>query len=185
MQMLTDIHTHTPGRSDAMLSVEPPAVLSRDPMVGDTPFSLSLHPWHITESSISEFDEALALCSGSPMLMGIGECGLDSHCTTPLRLQVEAFVYSLAVAQRLKLMTIIHCVGHWAELQQCVRQVWKNGGACEAYVQGCPLVIHGFRKGPVLARQLVAQGFCLSLGEHFNPEVPGIVPPDRLFRESD
>ena len=48
-----------------------------------------------------------------------------------------------------------------------------------------PLIVHGFRKGPQLARQLLAAGFHLSLGEKFNPEVARIVPTSRLWFETD
>lgn len=183
---LTDIHTHHRNRSSALLSVEAHEVLSADGISWpQTPFSLSLHPWHLTPESVSQFQSLLLEAKDNPLLLGIGECGLDGKCETPLPLQIEAFLASLSAAKELRLPVIIHCVGLWAEMQQCVRQVWGNGGALEALSSGCPLIVHGFRKGPELCRQLVDAGFCISLGKYYNEACLGVIPADRLFHETD
>lgn len=180
-RQLNDIHTHHEGRSDALLSLMP----GRDVIPAPTPFSLSLHPWFLDGSSLESFRQALSSCLGNPLLLGIGESGLDNRCQTPLPLQHEAFRLSLETARDLRLPLIIHCVGLWGEMQQDVRQIWGPRGAQAAYDAGSPLIIHGFRKGAVLARQLIDGGFCLSLGRHFHPEIVGLVPSARLFRETD
>lgn len=180
-RQLNDIHTHQEGRSDALLSLMP----GRDPIPAATPFSLSLHPWFLDEGSIGLFREALCRFQDHPLLMGIGESGLDNRCQTPLPLQHEAFLLSLQAARDLRLPLIIHCVGLWGEMQQDVRQVWGAQGAQVAYDADSPLIIHGFRKGPQLARQLLDAGFCLSLGQHFHPEIADLIPPERLFHETD
>ena len=180
-RQLNDIHTHQEGRSDALLSLMP----GRDPIPAATPFSLSLHPWFLDEGSIGLFREALCRFQDHPLLMGIGESGLDNRCQTPLPLQHEAFLLSLQAARDLRLPLIIHCVGLWGEMQQDVRQVWGARGAQAAYDADSPLIIHGFRKGPQLARQLLDAGFCLSLGQHFHPEIADLIPAERLFHETD
>lgn len=38
-------------------------------------------------------------------------------------------------------------------------------------------IIHGFRRKPELARQLVDAGFDISIGTKYNPGVPAVVPP--------
>jgi Tat protein secretion system quality control protein TatD with DNase activity len=48
-----------------------------------------------------------------------------------------------------------------------------------------PLIIHGFRKGPQLARQLLDAGFSISIGTHHHPDILSIIPPHRLYHETD
>ena len=64
-------------------------------------------------------------------------------------------------------------------MMQCCREAGLLTSDCP------PLIVHGFRKGPQLAQQLLDVGFHISLGEKFNPEVAKIVPSDRLWRETD
>lgn len=108
-----------------------------------------------------------------PQFVAIGECGLDSHSSTPPDLQLKAFRAALQVADELHKPVIIHCVKCW---NQVISEVKGHEG---------PFIIHGFRKGPVLARQLLDAGFSLSLGLHYHPEVIKIIPEDRLYRETD
>ena len=189
IRQLSDIHTHTPGRSNALLSVEPSQILpdiSHSPFpILHSPFSLSLHPWHLTPSSAGDFNRCIEHCKDNPMLMGIGECGLDNHCDTQLALQKEAFLLSLRTARQMHLPVIVHCVGYWAEMMECVREVWGASGANAALSDGVPIIIHGFRKGPDLTRQLLAAGFCISLGNRYNTASAELIPADRLFRETD
>lgn len=186
IRQLTDIHTHHRNRPDALLSLEPHELpFSHDRMLPDTPFSISLHPWHLTGDTVARFHDIIGMCKDNQMLMGIGECGLDNKCGTPLSLQTEAFLVSLHTARQLRLPMIIHCVGYWAEMQKCVRQEWGAEGANTALREGTPLIVHGFRKGPDLCRQLLAAGFCISLGAKYNKDCLGIIPADRLFRETD
>ena len=46
-------------------------------------------------------------------------------------------------------------------------------------------VIHGFRRKPELARQLIDAGFDISIGTKHNIGVPAAVPAGRLFHETD
>ena len=48
-----------------------------------------------------------------------------------------------------------------------------------------PWIIHGFRGKPELARQLVREGFYLSVGERFNRDSLAEIPAERLLLESD
>lgn len=187
---ITDVHTHTPGRPDAILSLPPRLALAGC----TTPYSLQLHPWYLSDGqssaplsslvpdapvTIAEFVSAADRLQSDPLFLAIGECGLDNRCSTPVALQLEALRVALSVAHRLHLPVIIHCVGLWSQMQQCCRQ------AGVLLDPSTPVIIHGFRKGPQLARQLLSAGFHISLGEKFNPEVAKIVPSDRLWFETD
>ena len=192
---LLDIHTHHPHRPEALLSLPPQEALSGC----DTPFSLELHPWHLTSTPqggdspegkelcrafkggnlCRSFEEAAQTLQGHPWLLAIGECGLDNKCGVPLAEQVEAFRLALRTARQMHLPVILHGVGYWAELTQCCQEEGMLASNCP------PLIVHGFRKGPQLAQQLLDAGFHLSLGEKFNPEVARIVPTSRLWFETD
>lgn len=173
---LSDIHTHHSGRSNALLSLPP----SPDVFHYAAPFSLELHPWHVAADAVAlahqldEFRLTADALRGNPYLIAIGECGLDNHCDVPFDHQMEAFRCALATARRLGLPVIIHCVGYWAEMMAAVREAGTSDN-----------IIHGFRKGPALATQLLNAGFSIALGEKFNPDVARIIPSDRLFIETD
>lgn len=191
---LKDIHTHQAGRPDALLSLPPEQALAGY----DMPYSLELHPWKLgslqaspegkTNSSIEVFLEAAEALKDDPNLMAIGECGLDNKCDTPLSLQIEAFKVALQTAKELQLPVIIHCVGYWAEMMQCVKDIYPFPSEKSPLPMGKGLgerLLHGFRKGPQLAQQLLNAGFSISLGKYFNPATKAIIPPDRLYWESD
>lgn len=181
-----DIHTHHPGRPDAVLSLEATEALALHASTAPQPFSLALHPWHLTGAQgVAAFEAAAATCAGDARLRAIGECGLDPAGPCDAAMQQAAFLAALRTARRLGLPTVVHCVRQWDAMQQAVRAVWGPGGAHSAEADGCPIIVHGFRKGPALATQLLAQGFSISLGEHFNPDVPILVPRGKLFAETD
>lgn len=171
---LKDIHTHQAGRPDALLSLPPEKAMAGYAM----PYSLQLHPWFVTDEAMTVFVQAAEALKEDPNLLAIGECGLDSKCQTPLPLQIEAFKVALQTARHLHLPVIIHCVGCWAEMMQCVVEILGKG-------YGHPMVVHGFRKGPQLALQLLNAGFSISLGRHYNKQTRTIIPPERLYWESD
>jgi len=182
IQNLQDIHTHHRGRKEAILSLPADVAIQGC----DTPFSLELHPWQLTKEKgegIKEksFTEAAIQLAGNPNMMAIGECGLDNQCGVPLDIQLTAFKTALHVAYELHLPVIIHCVGYWSEMMAYIKEYYPlplGDGWGRA-------IIHGYRKGPQLAEQLLHAGFSLSLGEKFNPEVARIIPQERLFFETD
>lgn len=137
-------------------------------------YSLQLHPWHLTGlQDIETYVSKARQLRDDPYFIAIGECGLDALCDTPLPLQTQAFKAALQVAAELHKPVIIHCVKLWSQL------LTETKGH-----QGL-MIIHGFRKGPELARQLLDAGFSLSLGQHYHPEVRAMIPQDRLFFETD
>lgn len=185
LQNLSDIHTHHIGHQGALLSLPP--VLAMQGCT--TPYSIQLHPWYLTESpnstyekeDIATFLEAIEHCQEDPNLMAIGECGLDNICGVPLDIQLQAFQIALKTAIERGLPVIIHCVGYWTEMMACVKEYYSlpMGKECGG------AIIHGFRKGPQLAQQLLREGFSISLGEKFNPEVARLLPEERLYIETD
>jgi TatD DNase family protein len=182
MPTIVDIHTHTPGRQGAVLSAAPELI---EELPAEQLYSLSLHPWYVTPTQIELFTAACAAHVADPRWVAVGECGLDALCRTPGAWQQEAFATSLKVARDVLKPTVVHCVRRWDEVLRLVREVWGAEGARMALRAGAPIVLHGFRKGKVLAQQLLAQGFCFSLGEHSSEEVARLIPTDRLYFETD
>ncbi len=189
MLPFTDIHTHIPGRPGSILSVpaeEVGAVVDANhnkPLNEQQYFSIELHPWHLTESSIATFLHAVEQYRNDPHFVAIGECGLDGLCSTPLSLQLTAFRTALQSAQSLGKPVIIHCVKLWSQVMAEARPFMTS--TKERSETTPPLIIHGFRKGPQLARQLLDAGFSISIGIHHHPDILSIIPPHRLYHETD
>lgn len=182
-----DIHTHVPSHADSLLSIPVSEVvpwLMRQPeagVVGSPSFSLQLHPWHLKgRSDITAFETMAFQLAANPAFVAVGECGLDSLCGVELSLQHEAFLAALRIAKQLQRPVIIHCVRLWQEMMSDVQEVLTTQECIKM-----PVVIHGFRKGPQLARQLLDAGFSISLGTRYNEEVKPMIPPDRLYFETD
>lgn len=180
----SDIHTHVPGRTNSILSISPNEVEgicasnAQLPEAERQSYSLQLHPWHVrTEADIETFVQCALEHRNDPQFVAIGECGLDGLCSTPLPLQEQAFLAALQVAQQLQLPVIIHCVRLWDRLLALTSSFKPN--------PDCPLIIHGFRKGPQLAQQLLKAGFSISIGPLHNREVAAQIPPEHLYHETD
>ena len=189
LSSFTDIHTHTPGRPGSILSVPAEGVgvvvdTNRNKPLNERQYySIQLHPWHLTESSIDTFLRAVEQYRDDPYFVAIGECGLDGLCSTPLDLQLSAFRAALQSARSLGKPVIIHCVKLWSQvIAEAKPYITHSKGTSE---NTPPLIIHGFRKGPQLARQLLDAGFSISIGAHHHPDILSIIPPHRLYYETD
>lgn len=104
--MLIDFHTHNP-RHD-ILSIESLSLL-------DTPsehyFTYGLHPWHLTQMDISEFQARLLKLYKHDKFLALGETGLDRACAIDYQIQRHAFSAQLDLAADLGInVVIIHCV---------------------------------------------------------------------------
>lgn len=108
-------------------------------------------------------------------IVAIGECGIDLLRGADIKLQQELFMRHASLAERVGKPLIIHCVRAWGELL----------GAYRCIKPSQPWIVHGFRGGPALARQLLDAGMHISLGEHFNKATAAIIPDDRLHIETD
>jgi len=111
----------------------------------------------------------------NPVVVAVGEAGLDKLVETPMDIQVEVFKEQAVLAEELRKPLIIHCVKAWDELLIVKKKI-------NPQVQW---IIHGFRGNRQLAAQLIAQGFGLSFGRNFNQEALQIAWPQHLFAETD
>ena len=149
---------------------------------GLRPF-LGVHPWRaqrLTPETLARLD---ALLAAHPRA-GIGECGLDrAKPDAPWDTQMRAFEAQLALAVRHRRPLNLHAV----RATDALLGAFKAAGA-----QGRPAILHGFRGGPALARQLVAAGFTLSFPPALlDPEQAALrdafrgMPDDRFLLETD
>lgn len=120
----------------------------------DSFFSVGIHPWDAyLQMWSSEFENILQ----NNNCLAIGECGLDKLIDIDLELQKKIFISQLDLAVKYQKPVIIHCVKAFDELIEI----------CKPYQTKIAMIIHGFNKSHQLAKQLIDQGFYLSL----NPSI--------------
>ena len=176
-----DIHTHRFDAPCSVLSLRPEQVHA----CPSRPFTLQLHPWHLSPDFLSDFQKQAPDLLASPFCLGIGECGLDYVSQVDRGLQCRAFECALQMARRHNMPTIVHCVRAWEDMIAMVRKVWGRSSANAAREAGCEIIVHGFVKKKELAHQLLVEGFSLSIGERFNAEALAVIPDERLYFETD
>lgn len=166
-----NFHTHDLSAHDAIISVSPSCF---DPQSGQL-YSVGIHPWDTTNDWLQDWD-LLEKHSHHPQVVAIGETGLDTLRGAPLGVQIEIFKNHIALAEQVRKPLIVHCVRAWQELIA----TWRHTAPHRV-----PLAVHGFRGNANIARQLMKEGFYLSIGEHFNAEALSVTPHDRILIEND
>lgn len=136
-------------------------------------YSVGIHPWD-TPAQPGVLDELERIASADSRVVAVGECGLDKLRGAPLDEQERVFEAQIAIASRLGLPLIIHCVRALDRLLN-LRRRYPSG----------QWILHGFRGGEATARQLLAAGIDLSFGLKYNEAAFVATPENRRFRESD
>lgn len=157
--MLIDIHSHQPSQHDAQLlrlrSYRPSECALSPP---STYYSLGLHPCYaedMTDEALHELELRLA----DEHLLFIGEAGLDKLSPVPMSIQQDFFVRQIELSEGCALPIVVHCVRAWGELLELRRSLRPR----------MPWFIHGYRRSPELAVQLMDVGCYLSFGYHAHP----------------
>ena len=112
--------------------------------------------------------------------LALGECGLDKRIEIPLETQINVFKTQIFLAEKCQKPLVLHCVAAFQEIIQIKKELKVK----------VPMIIHGFSKNEPTAKQLLDNGFYLSLGKYLlrNPELKTVfqsVPNDRFFLETD
>lgn len=146
----------------------------------DTPFSIGIHPWYINEDRLEQDLKKIEFEIYNKNCLAIGECGLDKRIDIPLANQIEVFKAHVFLAEKYKMPLILHLVGAFDELLLLKKE----------YKISVPIIIHGFSKNEILAKQLISNGCFLSLGKYLfsNPEVEKVLknlPLSSFFLETD
>ncbi len=172
LRQFSDIHSHClSAGADTIINVP----LHIDPWGDIAHFSYGIHPWDTADADIDAMLSRVEALAADPRVVAIGETGLDALRGAPLDVQERIFLRHAAIAERVGKPLIIHAVRTAARLAEL----------CRLQRPAVPWIIHGFRGKPQFARQLLAAGLSLSLGTIHNPETAAIVPPGRLYRETD
>lgn len=169
---LTDFHTHRHDAAGAIISMSPAMAESFILKNPEAKISVGIHPWDTVDTASLELLDNVAAMS---QVVAIGETGLDKLRGASVAVQADILRRHVELSERQHKPLIIHCVKAWDMLLGIRREMNPSQ----------PWGIHGFRGGPQQASQLLAHGFYLSLGEHFNPATAAIIPDDRLLVETD
>lgn len=159
-----NIHTHRPtGRSIELRTA-------------------GVHPWQAdllkVEALAARLDDPEA-ASRSDGPQAIGEIGLDYACAVDREVQLEVLKAQLALARRLGLPVVLHCVRAFEPLM-------RELAACEPRA----VIFHGFIGSREQARQALRRGYCLSFGPRTFASPKSLdalseVPIGQLFLETD
>jgi TatD DNase family protein len=148
--------------------------------------TVGLHP-HDASAGVDSLDELLAAetapAAKKPVVVAIGECGLDYHYDhSPRPIQREAFALQIALAHRHGLALVIHTREAWSDTFDLLVS------------EGVPdrTIIHCFTGGPEEARRCLDLGASLSFSGVVTfknadevREAASLCPLDRLLVETD
>lgn len=167
---ILDIHTHDSSRENAIINLSKEVTLQPGKL-----YSAGLHPWDTNAPDADKAIDRLEIEAASPLIAAIGEAGLDRLRGAHLDRQMQFLRLQLEISRKTQKPIILHIVKAFAEIIRLHKELKPEE----------PWIIHGFRGKPQLARQLVDEGFYLSLGERFNSESASVIPSSRLLVESD
>jgi len=175
--ILPDAHRHGPAQAGswALRTWEPDEF---PPAIPERPFSLGLHPWKLSADTLGAGLSRLEFLLDTICPEALGECGLDRACATPWDLQRKAFAIQAELARRRCLPLVLHAVRAFPEI------------LAERRPGDLPGIVHGFRGGAELARELWRHGLRLSFGFSLmaSPKAQAAfreLPAEALLLESD
>ena len=142
-------------------------------------FTIGMHPWWTQQPINAQQHHELIDYLSDPRCLAMGEMGLDNLKGPDMNTQMEILRSLLPIAQQLGKPVVIHCVRAYGQLME----IKKEYPGIEKWC------VHGYGRHATLAKQLIDQGFYLSI----MPAVPDTkyaeffktLPPDRLFLETD
>jgi TatD DNase family protein len=175
-----DIHTHT-TRDTNRYVINIFAQELTENFAPQNPCTIGLHPWHLLEQDCEDALQKIIRWANHPMVIGIGECGLDKKIDIPLQFQEEQFIRQLIIAEEIRKPAIIHCVKAYSELLRIRKnKKWEM-----------PWMIHWFNTSREIAQELIQSGCYLSFGRSLvhpdgkNASVFYHVPLESVFFETD
>lgn len=119
-------------------------------------YALGLHPLFITdrwEQDVITLEKFIADNINDPLLIAVGECGIDGLEETPLDVQEKVFRSQLKLAKRYGLPLSIHGRSAMDNIYKSLRQIQCPGG-----------VIHAFNGSVDQAKRFVELGYKLGCG---------------------
>lgn len=123
-------------------------------------YALGIHPW-FTPKTATEINSALQKITceldsshKDPLLVAVGETGLDKLKKQTFSLQLKLLQGQISLANRYQLPIILHCVKAHNELIECLSHSPVIAGG----------VIHGFSGSESIANKYIDLGFKLGIG---------------------
>lgn len=144
--------------------------------------TVGIHPWSTLNSDVHGSLLKLADFCSAENVVGIGEIGLDRLKGAPLQVQELIFKQQIEVAMGLHKPIVVHCVRAWSELFKITS---------DSRYSEVEKAVHGFRRQPEIAHQLVENGFYVSFGTLLVDPTPELsealtaVPLSRMLFETD
>ena len=178
-----DIHSHHfSNREDviSLRSIDVNEYLKQNDLF-NSPCTLGLHPWYISEQNCSDNLSILEKIISEKSIYAIGECGLDKLIDVDYNLQIELFKSQILLSEKYKLPLIIHQVKSHDDILKIKREMNPNQ----------PWIIHGTRMKWSIANELLNAGMYLSFGHHLLKSEPHLIetllqtPIDKIFLETD
>lgn len=146
--------------------------------------SVGTHPHHANEEPDVTTDDLVRL-AGDPIVVAIGEAGLDYHYDNAPRVaQAEGFRRHIAAARKTQLPLVIHARDADDDIAEILTEEMGKGAF--------PAVLHCFSSGAELARRGVELGFYVSFSGILTFKrsdelraIAAAVPLERLLVETD
>ena len=117
-----------------------------------SPF-IGIHPWYCATASRDWQQKLTEILKTT--LCGIGEVGLDKHCSCDMRIQEDLFVAQLQLAISFNRPLAIHCLGSWGKLLGILDSQAKTAPLP-------PIMIHSFGGSQEVMQRLVKLGCMIS-----------------------
>jgi len=178
-----DIHTHSKKWNENVFAVQNlfPKDFGDLQIVENQSYSIGLHPWHISEKTVSEELKIVEKASKRADILAIGEIGLDKAINVPFEKQIEVFEAQLRIAVKAGKTVVIHCVRAYSEILAIRKQIKEPA----------TWIIHGFNANLQTANELLKSGCFLSFGSSLlNPKsksalIFNTIPTEKIFLETD
>ncbi|MBN1131573.1 MAG: TatD family hydrolase [Bacteroidales bacterium] len=177
-----NIHSHRPEQTGWERAIQ--NIFARDYLpekcTGGA-FSVGLHPYHTGTAGGEEAIRRVRLATDNMNVCAVGETGLDRSIEIPFEQQARVFKLQVEIAESAGLPVILHVVKAFNEMIRFMKQDRPV----------VPMVVHGYKGGPQMVRELVRAGFLVSFGEAITgrhgkvKEALRSVPADRFFLETD
>ncbi len=173
-----NLHTHNYSNQEKILEIVNQYPQEFDETIPN--YSIGIHPWHINKSRLDTDLQIIEKILNNKNCLALGECGLDKRIEISFDLQIEVFEKQVELAIKHKKPLILHCVGAFQEIVAIKKRLKIK----------IPMIIHGFSKNEQIAKQLLDNGFYLSLGKYLiqNPDLETVfknIPNDKFFLETD
>ena len=169
----SDVHSHSLSaatRGDTVVSISPGT-----PMEEGGVYSVGIHPWDTSSPVTLTMLKNLVKAARDSRTVAVGECGIDRLRGGDTALQQQIFEFHARLAERTGKPLIIHNVRADDLIAASMRRISPSQ----------EWIIHGFRGKPERLKALLKTGFSFSLGPDAPEELTKLIPPERLYRETD